>query len=162
MSIINVNNNQITYTPVKDYLQGSFIDVKGPNKFGRWLYYTWNIIVQQNIEYESGLAIGIPRDDMNKVTDILKYTITGTITKNIEDEILYYQMTDLGSENHPTLIIPANPYSNVDNVALTLWKSEDKGMHKRLTFTMFAVTRDPDKAKQAVFKVNLSTNVYSY
>lgn len=163
MSVINVNNNQITYTTVKKYLQGSFNDQAGPNKFGRWMYYDAINAVQQDIQWHGVISITVRPDIYgDKPTSLIKYTLTGTITKNIEDEILYYQMTDVGPTNDPTIIIPANPYSNVDNVSISLWKSADKANHIGLSLRVFAVTRDPEKAKQAVFKVNLTTTVYSY
>lgn len=164
MSVINVNNNQVTYAPVKNYLQGSFNDQAGPNKFGRWMYYDSSPnTVQQDIQWYGILSFTVRPDIYGeKPTSLIKYTLTGTITKNIEDEILYYQMTDVGPTNDPTIIIPANPYSNVDNVSISFWKSADKANHIGLSLRVFAVTRNPEKAKQAVFKFNLTTNVYSY
>ena len=155
-----VKDNKHTYPALREGPQGSITPTAGPNLFGRHLWYETNY---QNIQRTiTGISdvINISRLDTSKYnSSIIKYNITGTFTKNIEDGILYYQITSVAPNNDPTVIIPANPYSDTDNVNVTLYQHKNNLNYIGMSVRIFAVTRDN---KEVTFKVNMNTKATCY
>lgn len=155
-----VKDNKHTYPALRVGPQGSIRTTAGPNLFGRHLWYETNY---QNIQRTiTGISdvINISRLDTSKYdSSIIKYNITGTFTKNIEDGILYYQITSVAPNNDPTIIIPANPYSDTDNVNVTLYQHKNNLNYIGMSVRIFAVTRDN---KEVTFKVNMNTKATCY
>lgn len=155
-----VKDNKHTYPALREGPQGSIGTTAGPNLFGRHLWYETNY---QNIQRTiTGISdvINISGLDTSKYdSSIIKYNITGTFTKNIEDGILYYQITSVAPNNDPTIIIPANPYSDTDNVNVTLYQHKNNLNYIGMSVRIFAVTRDN---KEVTFKVNMNTKATCY
>ena len=155
-----VKDNKHTYPALREGPQGSIATIDGPNLFGRHLWYETKY---QNIQRTiTGISdvINISGLDTSKYdSSIIKYNITGTFTKNIEDGILYYQITNVAPNNDPTVIIPANPYSDTDNVNVTLYQHKNNLNYIGMSVRIFAVTRDN---KEVTFKVNMNTKATCY
>ena len=97
--------------------------------------------------------------DNTQSSELSRFDIHGTFTKNIEDGILYYQITNVAPNNDPTVIIPANPYSDTDNVNVTLYQHKNNLNYIGMSVRIFAVTRDN---KEVTFKVNMNTKATCY
>ena len=155
MSQISVSDNKIIYTPLTSGLQGTYIHRKGPNKFGENLYSNTQHIVVETTWYK---VLNLMPGN-TQFRELSRFDIHGTITKNNEDGILYYQITSIAPNNDPTVIIPANPYSDTDNVNVTLYQHKDNLNYIGLSVRIFAVTRDN---KEVTFKVNMNTKATCY
>lgn len=159
MSQIAVNNNKIEYKTLNDGIQGSFTQITGPNKFGTPLSSNEKEVSIDVTWYSSNsLIINAPKD----YTNFILYHIKGTITKDIADGILYYQFSSTGPNPDPTVIIPANPYSEVDTVDITLWQGSVNRNQQTLMARIIAFCQDENNAKNAKFKCNFVTSSYCY
>lgn len=156
-----VKDNKHTYPRFNTRLQGTFEDHKGPNLFGRHLpYYSLpSPSVQSTITGISNVITALSLNSSDYDTSFIKYNISGTFTKNIEDGILYYQITSVNPDNGPSVIIPANPYSNTDNINATLYQHRNNSNFIGLYVKIFAVTHDN---KEVTFKVNIAAKPTSY
>lgn len=159
MSQISVDNNKIVYKTLNDGIQGSFAHLTGPNKFGKPLNSNVKEITLDVTWYSPNtLLISAPAN----YTDFIQYHITGTITKDIADGILYYQITSAGPNPDPTIMIPANPYSDVDTIDLTLWQASVNKNQQEIRAYIIAVCQNEDDSKKAKFKCNFVTSSYCY
>lgn len=150
--MISVKNNQFTYSNI-DGIQGSFPHVDGPNKFGTPLSH----VQTTHTGTYTGTSPTIKLATIDNTSNYIRYNITGTITKNVEDGIQYYQITSVGPVNDPTIIIPANPYSNVDNVNVSLWQHKSQKNH-----FLFHVVIIPVGAENPTYTINFVTDAYCY
>ena len=147
MSQIVVDNNKIAYKPLNDGIQGSFTQLTGPNLFGKPLSSSVKEITLDVTWYSP---------------DFIQYHITGTITKDIADGIIYYQISSTGPNPDPTIMVPANPYSDVDTIDLTLWQASVNRNHQSITARIIAVCQNENDSKKAKFKCNFVTSSYCY
>ena len=160
MSTIWVNNNKIKYTPLTSGLQGTFNSRTGPNKFGESLSSSTKHVTYTTTWYKGQLSL--LDDGGTAFKELSRFDIHGTITKNIEDGILYYQITSIGPANDPTVIIPANPYSNTDTFDVTLWEHYGQLNNVGLVVYIIAFCKDTDTAKTAKFSFDITTNAFYY
>lgn len=159
MSQISVDNNKIVYKPLNDGIQGSFTQLTGPNLFGKPLSSSVKEITFDATWYSPVKLITSPPA---KYTDFIQYYITGTITKDIADGIIYYQISSTGPNPDPTIIVPANPYSDVDTIDLTLWQASVNRYHQEISARIIAVCQNENDSKKAKFKCNFVTSSYCY
>lgn len=160
MSQISVSDNKIIYTPLTSGFQGTYNHRNGPNKFGERIYSNTKHVVQE-ITWVANVG-GLMTGDDNLFRELTRFDIHGTITKNIEDGILYYQLTSLGPTNDPTIIIPANPYSSTDTFDITFWEPYQYIHNIALHANVFAICKDIETAKTAKFTIDFTTNVFYY
>lgn len=158
MSQISVSDNKIIYTPLTSGLQGTYIHRKGPNKFGGNIYSNTQHIVVETTWYKVLNLIS----GNTQFRELSRYDIHGTFTKNIEDGILYYQITSIGPSNDPTVIIPANPYTRTDTFDITFWEPHDYVNNVGITAYVFVVCKDIDSAKNVKFTFDFTTNGFYY
>lgn len=159
MSQIVVDNNKIVYKPLNDGIQGSFTQLTGPNLFGKPLSSSVREITLDVTWYSPNtLLTSAPAN----YTDFIQYHITGTITKDIADGIIYYQISSTGPNPDPTIMVPANPYSDVDTIDLTLWQASVNRNQQSITARIIAVCQNENDSKKAKFRCNFVTSSYCY
>ena len=159
MSQISVDNNKIVYKTLNDGIQGSFTQLTGPNLFGKPLSSSVKEITLDVTWYSPNtLLASAPAN----YTDFIQYHITGTITKDIADGIIYYQISSTGPNPDPTIMVPANPYSNVDTIDLTLWQANVNRNHQTITARIIAVCQNENDSKNAKFRCNFVISSYCY
>lgn len=151
--MISVENNQFTYSNI-DGIQGSFPHVDGPNKFGTPLSH---VQTTHTGTYTGEREINLVSSDALHHTKYTRYNITGTITKNIKDGIQYYQILSYNTA-YTSFFIPANPYSSVDNVNITLWKDSSMGRNYILDVNIKPV----GGANNSAYTVNFVIDAYAY
>ena len=159
MSQISVSDNKIIYTPLTSGFQGTYTHRFGPNKFGENIYSNTNQVAVETTWYKS---LNLMPGNNYQFKELSRFDIHGTFTKNIEDGILYYQITSIGPSNDPTVIIPANPYSNTDTFDITFWEPHQYVNNNGLTAYVTAICKDIDTAKTAKFAFDFTTNVFYY
>ena len=158
MSQISVSDNKIIYTPLTSGFQGTYTHRFGPNKFGVNLYSNTQHVVVDATWYKNLMLIS----DNYQFKELSRFDIHGTFTKNIEDGILYYQITSIGPSNDPTVIIPANPYSSTDTFDITFWEPYQYANNNGIVAYVTAICKDIDTAKTAKFTFDFTTNGFYY
>lgn len=159
MSQISVDNNKIVYKTLNDGIQGSFAQLTGPNLFGKPLNSSVKEITLDVTWYSPRTFL---IDAPDNYTDLIQYHITGTITKDIADGIIYYQISSVGPNPDPTIMVPANSYSEVDTIDITLWQNSAYKNHQTIIAYIIAVCQNEDDSKKAKFKCNFVTSSYCY
>lgn len=86
--------------------------------------------------------------------------IYGTITKDINTSVTYYQITSTGPNNDPSVIISANPYSNIDIVDTCLIESSITVNNYYLIFYCLPVKNDQTSDSSSVYNYDFTVDYY--
>jgi len=108
---ISVSDSKIIYTPLSSindgvsYFNGTYIPVKQS-------HYTFTTST-------GSYHYTIQSFDQPKTSNIIIYHIYGTITRDITDNTAFYQMLNKYTVNDPTMIVPCDPYTNINIIDYT-------------------------------------------
>lgn len=140
-------------------------DLIGPNISTGINYFDGNWKPCSHNTFSASVTGGYSNDanvvDPLNQSKVLLFHVYGTIKKYITDSISFYHISETASLNDPTIIIPANIYSDTDYVDWTYIQTNDYTNYNQ--FRMFIVPCDNsykvlDTAK---YTLNFNVDVYS-
>lgn len=153
--------NNIIYNKTFQY---HTTDLIGPNLTTGVNYFNdkWKLHSHNNISVTATGGYSSIENIVNPLQqcDVVLFHVYGIVNKDITNSISFYHISETMSTNDPTIILPANIYSNIDYIDYVFLQTNNNKNYNQYRIFFTPCDNDYNIITTATYDLNLYVDTY--